>query len=117
MKKFIALTAVSYDELNDGKICAEEHKIVLDVNFIQGFTDWVLPSDDFNLEDISKETYKCDGSKVILTKEGKEFFNKHFFSLERCNGVNNALSKLGLVSFNDYVLVTEELDEIKKMLS
>ncbi|MCT8830296.1 hypothetical protein [Glaesserella parasuis] len=112
MKKFIALTAVSYDELNDGKICAEEHKIVLDINFIHGFTDWVLPSDDFNLEDISKETYKCDGSKVILTKEGKEFFNKHFFSLEKCNGIDS----LGLVPVDDYVLVTEELDEIKKML-
>lgn len=106
MKKFIALTAVSYTEDKDGKEFAEEHYVMIDSDFIDGFTDAMLPSDSFNLGGISKEKYKYDGSLVFLNKKGREFFNKRIFNLAVSNG---AIS-------DDCVFVTEELDTIQKSL-
>ncbi|MGX3020957.1 hypothetical protein [Ursidibacter sp. B-7004-1] len=106
MKKFIALTAVSYSKDKDGKRFAEEHCLMIDIDFIDGFTDALIPDDDFDLEGISKVKFKQEGSRVFLNKKGQEFFNNKIFNLSLCN---ECIS-------DDCVFVTEELDDIKKML-
>lgn len=106
MAKFIHLTAVCYSKLDNGKVYAEEHNIILSLDFINGFTDWVLDDDDFNLEGISKEKYKLDGARVFLTPEGIQFFNTTFFALSVRNG------QIG----DGSIMVTENLSDIKKQL-
>lgn len=106
MAKFIHLTAVCYSELDNGKVYAEEHNVILSPDFINGFTDWVLDDDDFDLKGISKTKYKSEGARVFLTPEGIQFFNTNFFSLSIDNG------QIG----DGSVMVTEDLSDIKRQL-
>ncbi|MGX3065808.1 hypothetical protein [Ursidibacter arcticus] len=78
MKKFIALTAVSFHERDDDKIYQRQHDIIIDVDNIDFVTDTnYMEYDEFF-------TYR--GSKIFLKENSVKQFEEHIFSLEIENG-------------------------------
>lgn len=78
MGKFIALTAVSFHEREDGKMYQRQHDIIIDIDNIDFVTDTNYMEED--------EFFSYEGSKIFLKENAVKLFEEHIFSLEIENG-------------------------------